>query len=81
VVKKLEAEASLRTVLLYIDGFKVKGRKEAGWVVSVWKDGRKVEAFSGKLGYVEVFDAEVVALAVGLNVAAAEERALVFTDS
>jgi len=66
---------------LYINGFKVKGREEAGWVVSVWKDGRKVKALSGKLGYVEIFDAEVIALAVGLSVAATEERALVFTNS
>lgn len=29
----------------------------------------------------EVFNAEVVALAVGLGVVAAEERALVFSDS
>ena len=47
----------------------------------MWKDGREVEALSGKLGHAKVFDAEVVALAVGLSVAAAEERALVFTDS
>ena len=49
-------------------------------MVSVWKDGRKVKALSGKLGYAEVFDAEVVALAVGLDVAATKERTLIFSD-
>ena len=39
-----------------------------------------MEALSGKLGYVEVFNAEVVALAVRLNIVAAKERALVFSD-
>ena len=46
----------------------------------MWKDGIEVEAFSGKLGYVEVFNAKVVALVVALNVIAAERRALVFLD-
>jgi len=41
----------------------------------------EVEAVSGKLGRAEVFDAEVVALAVALDVAAAERRALVLSDS
>jgi len=68
-------------VLLYINGSKVKGREEAGWVVFVWKNGRKVKALNGKLGYVKVFDAKVVALAVGLSVVVAKERALVFTNS
>jgi len=48
--------------------------------VFVWKDGREVEALSGKLGYVKVFNAEVVALAVGLSIVAVEKRVLVFTD-
>lgn len=40
-----------------------------------------MEVFSGKLGYAEVFDAEVIALAVKLNVAAIKKQALVFSDS
>ena len=40
-----------------------------------------MEALSGKFGRAEVFDAKVVALAVALKVAAAEEEALVFSDS
>jgi len=67
-------------VVLYIDGFKVKGYKEAGWVVLVWKDGTEVEAFNGKLGRVKVFDAEVVALVVALDVAVVKRRALVLSD-
>lgn len=66
---------------MYTDGSKVKGREEAGWAVFVWKNGREIEAFSGKLGQAEVFDAEVVALAVALDLAAAEERALVLSNS
>jgi len=76
----LQAEALLGTVILYINEFKIKGYEEAGWAVSVWKDSAEVEAISGKLGRAEVFDAEVVAL-VALDVAVAEKRALILSDS
>ena len=81
VVERLQAEVPLGTAVLYTDGSKARGREEAGWAVSVWKNGTEVEAVSGKLGRAEVFDAEVVALAVALDVAAAERRALVLSDS
>jgi len=40
--------------------------------VFVWKDNIKVEAFSGKLGYAKIFNAEFVALAVALGVVRGE---------
>ena len=49
--------------------------------MSVWRNGTEVEAHSGKLSQAEVFDAEMVALAVALEVAAAEGKALVLSDS
>ena len=49
--------------------------------MSAWRNGVETEAYSGKLGHAEVFDAELVALAVALNVAKAEKKALVLSDS
>ena len=65
-------------VVYYTDGSK-KNRREVGWAVSAWCGGKEVAAVSGKLRQAEVFDAEVVALAVALRIAG--PRSLVLSDS
>lgn len=80
-VKELLAGLPPSVTILYADGSKTRGSEPAGWALSAWRNGRETEALSGKLGRAEVFDAEVVALAVALRLAKAEREALALSDS
>jgi len=75
---KEKASSSQYAMVYYTDGSKSE-RYDAGWAVSAWQKGKEVASVSGKLRKAEVFDAEVVALAVALSLAG--PRSLVLSDS